>query len=251
MHPGRYRLGEFSCGAPVAQAPGSPPIVNAPVPDPGPTADPASRPDRGGRVSRLAPVLVVVTVIVLVAVGLSAVATVGRSGPARHAGAPSVAAFGPRLAGEPAVGVNVHTARSTVTPAARDRIYAQLAAAGVTWVRLDLGWDRFEPSRGKLSPSYVHLADAAVDAARAHGLHVLATLLNTPPWANHHRATNVAPANPADYAWIARSGSRALRRAGRGVGDLERGGHRRVLGPARPGRLHGPGAGRRPGHQGR
>ena len=33
---------------------------------------------------------------------------------------------------------------------------------------------------------------------------MLATLLNTPPWANHHRATNVAPANPADYTWITR-----------------------------------------------
>ena len=115
----------------------------------------------------------------------------------------SGAGFGARLAGEPAVGVNVHTARSDTTPAELNSIYGQLAAAGVTWVRIDLGWDSFESAPGQLTASYVQIADAAVNAARAHGLQVLATLLNTPPWANGNQANNVPPSDPADYAGIA------------------------------------------------
>jgi len=111
--------------------------------------------------------------------------------------------FGPRLAGEPAVGVNVHATWSTMTPTALNSIYAQLAAAGVTWVRIDMGWASFEYAPQQLTSSYVQIADDAVNAARAHGLTVLADLWSTPPWANGNQATNVPPSNPADYAWIA------------------------------------------------
>jgi polysaccharide biosynthesis protein PslG len=90
-----------------------------------------------------------------------------------------------------------------MTRSALNEIYTRLAAAGVTWVRIDLGWTNFEPARRHLNPAYVQTADDAVDAARAHGLQVLATLLSTPRWANHGRGPNVAPSNPADYAWIA------------------------------------------------
>ena len=79
----------------------------------------------------------------------------------------SGSSFGSRLAGEPAVGVNVHTARSKVTAADLNSIYGQLAAAGVTWVRVDLGWDSLESPPGQLDPSYVQIADAAVDTAAA------------------------------------------------------------------------------------
>jgi aryl-phospho-beta-D-glucosidase BglC (GH1 family) len=111
--------------------------------------------------------------------------------------------FGPRLAGEPAVGTNVHATWSNMTPAALNTIYAQLQAAGVTWVRIDMGWASFEPAPQQLSAGYVAIADNAVNAAQAHGLKVLADLWSTPGWANGNGATNVPPTNPADYAWIA------------------------------------------------
>ncbi len=84
-----------------------------------------------------------------------------------------------------------------------DSIYSQLAAAGVGWVRIDMGWASFEPSPQQLSSSYVALADNAVNVARSYGLDVLVDLWSTPSWANGGQATNVAPTNPSDYAWIA------------------------------------------------
>ena len=101
------------------------------------------------------------------------------------------------------MGVNVHATWSTMTPSELNSIYAQLAAAGVTWVRIDMGWASFEYAPQQLTSSYVQIADNAVNAARAHGLTVLGDLWSTPPWANNNQATNVAPTNPADYAWIA------------------------------------------------
>ena len=109
--------------------------------------------------------------------------------------------FGPLLADEPVVGANLHATRWSLP--ALNEIYARLAAAGVTWVRIDLGWNDFEPGRGKLNESYVRTVDAAVTAAQAHGLEVDATLLNTPGWANRGQAENVAPTHPSDYAWLA------------------------------------------------
>jgi aryl-phospho-beta-D-glucosidase BglC (GH1 family) len=100
--------------------------------------------------------------------------------------------------------VNVHATWSNMTPAALNTIYSQLAAAGVTWVRIDMGWASFEyTARGQLTDSYVQIADNAVNSARSHGLNVLADLWSTPGWANGNQATNVPPTNPADYAWIA------------------------------------------------
>jgi hypothetical protein len=78
----------------------------------------------------------------------------------------------------------------------------------VKWVRIDLGWASFqEVGPGTYSQWYVDLADRVVNAARARGIHVLATLWGTPGWANGGRGTNVPPNAAADYAraatWVA------------------------------------------------
>jgi hypothetical protein len=108
--------------------------------------------------------------------------------------------YGPRLAGEPQIGAIVHATWSSMTPASLSAIYGQLAATGVKWVSIDMGWASFEPTGpGQLS-SYVQTADDAVNQARADGFQVLATLWSTPGWANGGQGTNVPPRNPNDYA---------------------------------------------------
>jgi polysaccharide biosynthesis protein PslG len=118
--------------------------------------------------------------------------------------APSSSPYGPRLAGEPQVGANVHATWSSMTPASLTAIYGQLASTGVKWVNIDMGWASFEPTGPGQFSSYVQTADNAVNQARADGLQVLATLWSTPGWANGGQGTNVPPTNPNDYANFAR-----------------------------------------------
>ena len=112
--------------------------------------------------------------------------------------------YGPRLANEPQIGANVHATWSSMTTASRNAIYSQLAATGLKWVSIDMGWASFETTGPGQLTSYVQTADDSVNEARAHGFQVLATLWSTPAWANGGQGTNVPPTNPQDYANFAR-----------------------------------------------
>jgi len=110
-----------------------------------------------------------------------------------------------RLAGEPEVGAQFHATWSNYSAADRATILDKLAAAGMEWVRIDLGWASFEwNGPGQIESWYVQRADAAINEARARGLRVLATLWMTPPWANGGGNTITPPNNPSDYANFAR-----------------------------------------------
>jgi polysaccharide biosynthesis protein PslG len=101
----------------------------------------------------------------------------------------------------PAFGVQFHATWADYTDADRTAVLDKLQAAGVKWVRIDLGWASLqEGGAGSYSQWYVDLADRVVNAARARGIHVLATLWATPGWANGGRGTNVPPNDAADYA---------------------------------------------------
>ncbi|MFN2595268.1 MAG: cellulase family glycosylhydrolase [Actinomycetota bacterium] len=115
---------------------------------------------------------------------------------------PAVAATRPL----PAFGVQVH-ALWEFSDAERKVIFDKLAAAGVTWVRMDFGWCSLqEDARGQYSQWFIDNADQAVDEARAAGLKVLMTMWCTPAWANGltgvgwRTAASVPPTDPADYA---------------------------------------------------
>jgi polysaccharide biosynthesis protein PslG len=57
--------------------------------------------------------------------------------------------------------------------------------SGANAVRIDIGWSTLElAGRGKIDRDYAARMDAAVDGARARGLHVIVTLLSTPCWAS-------------------------------------------------------------------
>jgi hypothetical protein len=101
----------------------------------------------------------------------------------------------------PAVGVQFHATWSDYTDAQRAEVLDKLAAAGVKWVRIDLGWASLEErGPGLTSQWYLELADRAVDQARARGLRVLCTLWATPGWANGNAGRNVPPSDPGAYA---------------------------------------------------
>jgi polysaccharide biosynthesis protein PslG len=116
------------------------------------------------------------------------------------AAAPPSSPYGPRLAGEPQIGATVHATWSNVTPSSLNAVYSQLAATGLKWVSIDMGWASFETNGPGQLTSYVQIADDAVNQARAHGFQVLAVLWSTPGWANGGQGTNVPPTNPRDYA---------------------------------------------------
>jgi plastocyanin len=106
--------------------------------------------------------------------------------------------------GVPTFGVQFHAGWSTYTNAQRIEVLDKLQAAGVTWVRIDMGWPSIqEDGRGDISDWYVERIDFAVDAARARGMQILGTLSGTPSWANGGNPRNVPPDDPADYGWAA------------------------------------------------
>ena len=101
----------------------------------------------------------------------------------------------------PAVGAQFHATWSAYTDAQRTAMLDKLQAAGVKWVRIDVGWASFqEAGPGTYSQWYVDLVDRVVDQARARGINVLLMLWMTPGWANGGAGTTVPPANVSDYA---------------------------------------------------
>lgn len=117
-------------------------------------------------------------------------------------GRPAAAATG----GGPAVGVQFKGMWSDYTDAERATVLDQLAAAGATWVRIDVSWAMIQPTGPN---SYdlgwgVPFIDRVLGMARARGLTPLVTLWLTPDWANGGAGDRVPPTNPADYARAAR-----------------------------------------------
>ncbi len=108
----------------------------------------------------------------------------------------------------PDVGVQFHATWSDYSDSQRAAVLDKMAAAGVKWVRIDVGWRALEEAGpGAMSTTskwYVDLFSRSVDMANARGIKVLATILDTPKWANGGASKNVPPTNVADYARMAR-----------------------------------------------
>jgi hypothetical protein len=103
----------------------------------------------------------------------------------------------------PCFGVQFHGGWSGYTNAERLEVLDKLAASGVGWVRIDMGWASLQPRRNDRADWYVDRMDFLVDAARARDLKVLATLWWTPQWANGGRGRGVPPRENSDFARIA------------------------------------------------
>jgi hypothetical protein len=107
--------------------------------------------------------------------------------------------------GLPAMGVQFHALWSDYTDLEREVVLDKLAAAGVKWVRIDLGWQTLQPlGPDSYSQWYLDRADRTIDMARARGISVLATLWTTPSWANGGAGRHVPPTDVGDFARAAR-----------------------------------------------
>jgi hypothetical protein len=86
-----------------------------------------------------------------------------------------------------------------------------LAQDGLGVVRFDVSWRNMEPTRGTFR--YLDKLDQIVDAAVERGIMPIASIVETPGWANGDRSLWVPPDDPRDYAAFA--GMLAGRYAGR------------------------------------
>jgi hypothetical protein len=105
----------------------------------------------------------------------------------------------------PEFGAQFHCAWSFYDDAARNAVLDRLAAAGVRWVRIDVGWDGIEDTaKGARNAWYLGMIDRCVNGATSRGIKVLVMLWQTPRWANGGAGNHVPPTNPQDYGDFAR-----------------------------------------------
>lgn len=125
---------------------------------------------------------------------LSAVQIIG----AQHAAAAPKQSAG---SSSVAFGVQYHGMWSSYSDAQRTEMLQKLQAAGVQWVRLDLGWAMLQPTAGHYDMTWgVPFADHVIDQIHSMGFHLLVTFWRTPGWANDNAGETTLPDNPADYA---------------------------------------------------
>lgn len=98
-----------------------------------------------------------------------------------------------------AIGVNSQVHWLDADAATRDQTLDLLALAGVSWVRIDMGWATVEESgQGTQATWYLDQVEATIDAAIARGMQVLVVWKDTPTYAGATTAT--PPTDPQDCA---------------------------------------------------
>ena len=98
-----------------------------------------------------------------------------------------------------AIGVNSQVHWIDTDTATRDQTLDLLAYAGVTWVRIDMGWATVEEGgQGTQATWYLTQVEGTIDAAIARGMDVLVVWKDTPTYAGATTAT--PPSDPQDCA---------------------------------------------------
>jgi LysM repeat protein len=78
----------------------------------------------------------------------------------------------------------------------KDRVLGAVNDLGFSWIKQQIEWKVFEPSRGQIQWGEL---DAIVAAAEAHSLRVLFSVVKAPAWARTTTAEDGPPANYQDY----------------------------------------------------
>lgn len=120
------------------------------------------------------------------------------------AGCPSTTAL-PDPPTAPTVGFSPGADLLWMAPTDQARELDTMAAAGATWIRLDVPWPSVEPAPGSWNWGPF---DRTVAAARARGLKVLGLLSYAPRWASRPPAAGVAPFDVAAFAAYAGGAAR-------------------------------------------
>jgi polysaccharide biosynthesis protein PslG len=89
-------------------------------------------------------------------------------------------------------GINAHAPQGSDLALQLDEVQA----CGIGWIRVDFVWSWVEPSQDSFTWT---IYDAIVAAADARGLHIYATIGNTPAWATSGSPGTGAPNSAADF----------------------------------------------------
>ena len=153
-----------------------------------------------------------------------------RSGSGSGPGRPPPAPPPPPASTSGQFGTQFHCMWGHYTNAQRTAALDKLDAAGVQWVRIDVGWYGVEDThKGARNSWYLGNADFCVDEARERGLKVLVTLWATPGWANGGAARETASVEPGRLRGLRTVGGGPLPRPRGRVGGLERAGSAPVV----------------------
>ncbi len=98
------------------------------------------------------------------------------------------------------VGVQFHGTWSELSDDDRGRILDAMKDAGVTWVRIDVGWSMMQPKKTVYDKWATDFITRVFRMATDRGLKILATFWRSPEWATGSTNRNRFPEKPADYA---------------------------------------------------
>lgn len=103
------------------------------------------------------------------------------------------------------IGVNWHAGWHGYSDADNRAIVDKMAAAGLTWARIDLGWATvFPDGPDPTGRWYIDKIDRAVNHANASGMKLLGIWYSTPNWANGGKGPSFPPTDVSAYARSAR-----------------------------------------------
>ncbi len=80
----------------------------------------------------------------------------------------------------------------------KDIMFGKVYGAGFGWVRQQIRWSSYEPSKGQFGNDYVKNVDDFVNAATSAGVNVMLSPVSSPSWTG--AANGGLPPNPQDFA---------------------------------------------------
>lgn len=80
--------------------------------------------------------------------------------------------------------------------------FDRMKAAGLGYLRMDVGWRHIEPTRGTFAATEITKLDQIVAAANARGFLLSICVIETPGWANNGAGMFAPPATMADYGSV-------------------------------------------------
>jgi hypothetical protein len=102
-----------------------------------------------------------------------------------------------RAAGDLGLGINVDAIG--LDGPTKEIMFNRLNEGHFGWIRQQLRWSSYETTKGCFCGGYAQQVDALVNAAAAHGIRIMFSVVNSPAWAGDGGGL---PHNPADFAGI-------------------------------------------------